>query len=98
MPEGISANELYEWRRNRTIAGREQLLANAQERVVQKTLAQTAPPPSPSKAESDAVAGAKSAAARTRRKARAGHAGRVTTGPGNTPTTAGGVPRTLIGY
>jgi hypothetical protein len=98
MPEGISANELYAWRRNRTVAGREQLLGNAQERVRTKALAETAPPPSPGLAESDAVAGAKSAAARTRRKARAGHAGRVTTGPGNTPTTAGGVPRSLIGY
>ena len=106
MPEGVSANELYAWRRNRTQAGRETLLGNATQRAFEnharlaaERLAATNPPPLPEEAESEATKKAKQAAMRVRRRGMAGNAGRVTTGTGATPGVgAGGTPRGLIGY
>lgn len=106
MPEGVSANELYAWRRNRTVAGRATLLGNAAVRAeaaretrANERLAETNPPPVPEEAESEATKKAKQAAMRVRRRGMAGHAGRVTTGTGATPGVgAGGSPRSLIGY
>lgn len=106
MPEGVSANELYEWRRNRTVAGRQTLLGNAaqratanHERLAQERLAATNPPPLGEAAESEAAKKAKQLAMRVRRRGRAGSAGKVTTGPGGTPGVgAGGTARSLIGY
>ena len=106
MPEGVSANELYAWRRNRTVAGRETLLGNAaqraqenHERLAQERLAATNPPPLPEEAESEAAKKAKQVAMRVRRRGVAGNAGRVTTGTGATPGVgAGGTARSLIGY
>lgn len=61
-------------------------------------LASTNPPSAPAD-ESANVAAAGETAARTRRRARAGNSGRVTTGASGTPgVTAGGSPRSLVGY
>lgn len=50
-------------------------------------------------AESAAVSAAGTVAARTRRRAKAGNAGPVSTGAGGTPgVTAGGSARSLVGY
>jgi len=97
-PEGTDPEELYAWRRNRTIAGRETLLANAAEKRGEAALDAANPPPSPEAAESENTDLATKAANRTRRRARGGNSGRVTTGPGGTPGVgAGGSPRTLLG-
>jgi len=64
----------------------------------QQQVAATNPVSTP-KAESENVSEATSQAQRTRRRAAAGNAGRVTTGPGSTPGVgAGGSQRSLIGY
>lgn len=56
-------------------------------------------PPVAAREEQKNVVEATKASTRTRRRAAAGNAGRVTTGPGATPgVTAGGAPRSLIGY
>lgn len=97
QPEGLDPQELYAWRRNRTIAGRDQLLANAAERTATKKLNETEPPKALPE-DSDNTAAALRAMNRTRRRARGGNSGRVTTGPGATPGVgAGGAPLTLIG-
>lgn len=106
MPEGVSANELYAWRRNRTVAGRTTLLGNAAVRAdaaqaarAKEKLAETNPPPPPEEAESEATKKAKQVAMRVRRRGMAGNAGRVTTGTGATQGVgAGGTARALIGY
>lgn len=56
-------------------------------------------PPVAAQEEAENVTEARRASTRTRRRAAAGNAGRVTTGPGATPgVSAGGAPRSLIGY
>lgn len=54
-------------------------------------------PPDAIKDESDAVSMARAASTRTRRRAAAGHAGKVSTGAGGARGTSS-APRTLIGY
>jgi hypothetical protein len=97
-PAGVTPEEAYAWRRNRTIAGREQMIATGAARVA-KTDVEASGIPDAAAMESSNTKDALKAGTRTRRRASAGNSGRVTTGPSSTPgVTAGGSARTLIGY
>ena len=96
-PDNVTPEDAAAWRRNRTQAGRDELLGTAAAQTAAEQVAATNPPNAAAE-ESANTANARRASTRTRRRASAGSAGRVTTGPGGTPSvTAGGAPRTLIG-
>ena len=73
------------------------LLANAAEKTATKAVEKTEAPKALPE-DSENTANALRAMNRTRRRARGGNSGKVTTGPGGTPSVgAGGAPLTLIG-